>query len=94
MISEMLALSFFSTETFATALFQAFNGLGTVLILWVWSTLIDNRRMYRLLLAINVTRFIVSAKVEHSQSGCIFAYISTTARARDFRFAGAVVQRL
>ena len=38
---ETLVLSFFSTETFATALFRAFNVHGTLLILWAWSTLID-----------------------------------------------------
>ena len=31
---------------------------------------------------------------EYGQSGYIFAHISMTTRARDFKFAGAIVQRL
>ena len=43
----------------------------------------------------NVTRFIAfCGKLEYGQSGCIFAYISMTTRARDFKFAGTPVQRL
>ena len=69
----MLALSFFSTETFATALIRAFNGHGTVVILWAWSMFIDNWRMYGLLLTISVSCFIVfSAKVEPG----VFLHIS------------------
>ena len=40
----------------------------------------------------NVARFI--AFCEYGRSGCIFAYISMTTRARDFKFAGTPVQRL
>ena len=43
----------------------------------------------------NVARFIAfCGKLEYGQSGCIFAYISMTTRARDFKFAGTSVQRL
>ena len=39
---------------------------GTVLLLWAWSTFIDNHRVYGLLLAIYVTCFFAfSAKVEY-----------------------------
>ena len=75
----MLALSFFLTETFATALVRTFTGHGTLLILWAWSMFIDNQHVYGLLLAMNVTHFIAfSEKVEYSRSGCIFACISAT----------------
>ena len=43
----------------------------------------------------NVARFIAfCGKLEYGRSGCIFAYISMTTRARDFKFAGTPVQRL
>ena len=43
----------------------------------------------------NVARFIVfCGKLEYGRSGCIFAYISMTTRAKDFKFAGTSVQRL
>ena len=43
----------------------------------------------------NVARFIAfCGKLEYGRSGCIFAYISVTTRARDFKFAGTPVQRL
>ena len=43
----------------------------------------------------NVARLIAfCGKLEYSRSGCIFAYISMTTRARDFKFAGTPVQRL
>ena len=43
----------------------------------------------------NVARFIAfRGKLEYGRSGCIFAYISMTTRARDFKFAGTPVQRL
>ena len=43
----------------------------------------------------NVARFIAfCGKFEYGRSGCIFAYISMTTRARDFKFAGTLVQRL
>ena len=43
----------------------------------------------------NVARFITfCGKLEYGRSGCIFAYISMTTRARDFKFAGTPVQRL
>ena len=42
-----------------------------------------------------VVHFVVFyGKLECSRSGCIFAYISMTTRARDFKFAGTPVQRL
>ena len=45
--------------------------------------------------AMNVARFIAfCGKLEYGRSGCIFAYISMTTRARDFKFAGTPVQRL
>ena len=56
---------------------------------------IDKRRVYRLPVAMNVARFIAfCGKLEYGRSGCIFAYISVTTRARDFKFAGTPVQRL
>ena len=43
----------------------------------------------------NVARFIAfCGKLEYGRSRCIFAYISMTTRARDFKFAGTPVQRL
>ena len=43
----------------------------------------------------NVPRFIAfCGKLEYGRSGYIFAYISMTARARDFKFAETPVQRL
>ena len=43
----------------------------------------------------NVARFIAfCGKLEYGRSECIFAYISMTTRARDFKFAGTPVQRL
>ena len=43
----------------------------------------------------NVARFIAFCrKLEYGRSECIFAYISMTTRARDFKFAGTPVQRL
>ena len=43
----------------------------------------------------NVARFIAfCGKLEYGRSGCIFAYISMTTQARDFKFAGTPVQRL
>ena len=56
---------------------------------------IDKRRVYGLLVTMNIVRFIAfCGKLEVGQSGCIFAYISMTTRARDFKFAGTPVQRL
>ena len=54
---------------------------------------IDKRRVYGLPVAMNVARFHCG-KLEYGRSGCIFAYISMTTRARDFKFAGTPVQRL
>ena len=46
-------------------------------------------------MSMNVARFIAfCGKLEYGRSGCIFAYISMTTRARDFKFAGTPVQRL
>ena len=43
----------------------------------------------------NVARFIAfCGKLEYGRSGCMFAYISMTTRARDFKFVGTPVQRL
>ena len=43
----------------------------------------------------NVARFIAfCGKLVYGRSECIFAYISMTTRARDFKFAGTPVQRL
>ena len=43
----------------------------------------------------NVAHFIAfCGKFEYRRSGSIFAYISMTTRARDFKFDGAPVQRL
>ena len=36
-VASYQCLRFFSTETFATALVEAFNSHGTVVILWPWS---------------------------------------------------------
>ena len=56
---------------------------------------IDKRHVYGLPVAMNVVRFIASCgKLEYGRSGCIFAYISMTTRARDFKFAETPVQRL
>ena len=77
----MLALSFFSTKMFATALIQAFNGHGTILILWAWSTLI----------LCDVFHNVFSAKLRTVDPG---VHIPATALAREFKFAEAVVQRL
>ena len=56
---------------------------------------IDKRRVYGLPVEMNVARFIAfCGKLEYGRSGCIFAYISMTTRARDFKFAGTPVQRL
>ena len=56
---------------------------------------IDKRHVYGLPVAMNVARFIAfCGKLEYGRSGCIFAYISMTTRARDFKFAGTPVQRL
>ena len=56
---------------------------------------IDKRRVYGLPVAMNVARFIAfCGKLEYGRSGCIFAYISMTTRARDFKFAGIPAQRL
>ena len=47
---------------------------------------IDKRRVYGLSVAMNVARFIAfCGKLEYGRSGCIFAYISMTTRARDFK---------
>ena len=55
----------------------------------------DKRRVYGLPVAMNVARFIAfCGKLEYGRSGCIFAYISMTTRARDFKFAGTPVQKL
>ena len=56
---ETLAFCFLSIETFVTALIWAFNGHGMLFILWVCSTLVNNRRVYRLPLAMNGTCFVV-----------------------------------
>ena len=43
----------------------------------------------------NVARFIAFCrKLEYGRPECIFAYISMTTRARDFKFAGTPVQKL
>ena len=43
----------------------------------------------------NVVRFIAfCGKLEYGRSGCIFAYISMTTWARDFKFAGTPARRL
>ena len=43
----------------------------------------------------NVACFIAfCGKLEYGRSGCIFAYISMTTPARDFKFAGTPAQRL
>ena len=43
----------------------------------------------------NVACFIAFCrKLEYGRPECIFAYISMTTRARDFKFAGTPVQRL
>ena len=53
----------------------------------------DKQRVYGLPVAINVARFIAfCGKLEYSRSGYIFAYISMTTQARDFKFAGTPVQ--
>ena len=66
-ISENYCLELLSTEIFATAIIRALKSHGTVLIVWVWSTLLDNQCMYGL---------------EYGQSGCVFCiyiyYISAT----------------
>ena len=56
---------------------------------------IDKRCVYGLPVAMNVAHFIAfCGKLEYGRSECIFAYISMTTRARDFKFAGTPVQRL
>ena len=66
-----------------------------ILILWAWPMLIDNRHVYGLPLAMNLTCFIAfSAKAEYVRSRRTFAYISVTTQTRDFKFAGPAVQRL
>ena len=54
-----------------------------------------NNDKRRLPVAMNVVRFIAfCGKLEYGRSGCIFAYISMTTQARDFKFAGTPIQRL
>ena len=55
----------------------------------------DKWRVYGLPIAMNIAHFIAfCGKLEYGRSGCIFAYISMTTQARDFKFAGTPVQKL
>ena len=56
---------------------------------------IDKWRVYGLPVAMNVARFIAfCGKHDYGRSRYIFAYISMTTWARDFKFAGTPVQWL
>ena len=94
-VPMILVFCFFSIKTFAAALVRAFSSHCTLLIWWVGPTHIDKRRVYGLPVAINIARFIAFCrKLEYGRFRCIFAYISMTIRARDFKFAGTPVLKL
>ena len=91
----MLVFLFFSIETLAAALVRAFWQSASSLTWWAESRIYHKWRVYGLGRATYVAMFIaIFAKLYYGQSVYIFAHISMTTRARDFKFARAIVQRL